>query len=503
MSAGADPLQALRDLGVTALLGTDRAARGDQTPTAILSRAAVAGTRARAGRRCRDAASDVEPCPADLCPNATVAQVATLERLLSSLDATLIQEWCTLAQASGVRVPAVVVPALLAWWARQPSRSPVVFAATGTRGAWLAAINPDWRKPVAVSDIPADADEVWQTGSSAERMALLMTVRKTDAARGLAMVQATWDADGAEERRKFVETLGHGLSAADEPFLEAALDDRSKTVRREAVQVLTRLAGSALRARMGERAASMIAVGTTKAGILRRARATIKIEPPSAFDKSWERDGVEEQAAAGKGKRAFWMAQILSSTDLVVWTALTGLPPAEFLAAVGSDEYFDDVFASMFASIEGCPEQPDCAAWSDAIVASCVERKFAKEERLRSIWAAQTHERSEALRLRFFAGEAVVKGAVAWRLLASDPRAWSREFSGHAIKVLRDATPKKPDSWEFWSPIESVSKLLHPAAADLFEVLVGEMYPDGPSESVRKSLDRVRLRAEMHREFPS
>lgn len=503
MSTGAGPSQILKQLGVAALLGTDRTAQTAETPAKLLARAAVAGVRARAGRRCRALVTPVESCPADTRSPASASQSATLERLLASPDAALIHEWCTLAQSRGVRVPAVAVPVLLEWWASQPNRSTEVFDVTGTCGVWLAGLNPDWRRPVAVAEIPADADDAWQTGSSAERAALLLTVRKSDPARAMAMVQSTWNADGADERRKFVEVLGHGVSAADEPFLESVLDDRSKTVRREAVRVLTRLTGSALRARMRARAESMIIVEKTKAGLLRRAKLTIKIEPPTAFDKTWERDGIEEQAAAGKGKRASWMVQVLSATDLAMWTGLAGISPTELLVALGGDEYFEDVFGAMFASIAGCPRQQDSDAWSDAIVSACVDRKFASEERLSLIWGAQTPERSEALRLRFLAGERAVKGAAAWRMLASDPRAWSLDFSRRAVKLLRDVTPKKADMWDFWSPIESVSKLLHPGAAELFEGFIGEMYPDGPGESIRKSLDRVRLRAEMHREFQS
>lgn len=503
MSTTEGPLRVLKDLGVTALLGSDRSARTGETPATLLSRAAVSGMRARAGRRIRASWEAIAGCPVDTHPAATTTQAATLERLLSSPDAALIHDWCVLARARGVRVPPVFVPALLDWWSRQPSRSPEVFDATGTCGAWLAELNPEWQRPVAVAEIPADADEAWQSGSSAERAALLATVRKNDAERALAMVRATWDADGAEERRKFIEVLGHHVSASDEPFLESALDDRSKTVRREAVRVLTRLAGSALRSRMRERAAGMLIVEKSKGGLLRRSKSTVTLEPPKTFDKAWERDGIEEQAAAGKGKRAFWMVQVLSATDLAAWTASTGHAPSEVLAALGDDEYFGDALGAMISSIAACPDQPDAAAWSEAVVSVCAGTKGVEAERLSSIWGAQAVERSEALRLQYVVACKAMRGAGAWNALASDPRAWSPEFSTRAVKILRGTTPKKPDSWEFWSPIESVSKLLHPGTAELFESLLMEMYSEGLSDSIRKSLDRVRLRAEMHKEFQS
>lgn len=507
MSTGATPSRDLKELGVTALLGMDRAARQGESPATLLTRAAIAGARARAGRCCRVVGDAVGTCPADTRSAATASQTAMLERLLASPDAPLIHEWCTLARERGVRVPEIIVPVLLEWWARQPTRRPEVFEVTGACGTWLAALNPTWRKPVAGSEIPADADEVWQTGSSAERAALLFAVRKEDPDRAMAMVRATWRADGAEERHKFVGILGHGVTGADEPFLESALDDRSKAVRREAAVALTRLVGSALRARMRERAGSMLIVTKTKAGLLRRGTLTITIEPPGAFDKAWERDGIDERPAAGTGKRAFWMAQVLAATDLAAMTQLTGLAPSGVLAALHGDEFFDDAFGAMLASLAACPGQPDSRAWGDALVSACGERGFTEVDRLRPVWASQAHDVSEALRLRFFAAGGnrarEATGTVAWRLLTSDPRAWSSDFTLHALAILRDVTPKSLGGWEFWSLIESASKLLHPGAAQSFVGLIGEMYPEGPSESVRRSLDRVLLRAEMHREFQS
>lgn len=503
MNAGAGPSGELKALSATAVLGIDRSGPDGETPGAVLTCAAVAGMRALAGRRCNANVQLIEACPAETRSAATASQSAILELLLASPDAALIQEWCLLARARGVRVPAGSVPALLDWWARQPSRSPEVFDATGACGVWLAGLNPVWRKPVAASEIPVDADEVWETGSSADRASLLLAVRRADPPRALAMVRATWDADGAEERRKFVEALGRDASAQDETFLESALDDRSKAVRREAARALTGLAGSALRARMRERAAGMIIIEKTKAGLLRREQLKIRIEPPMEFDKAWERDGLEEQTASGKGMRAFWMVQVLSSTDLSTWTALSGVGPRELIELIGGDEYFDDVFAAMCASMAGCPGQPDAASWSEAIMAASADRKLASEAQLAAVWRAQSLERSEKMRLEYASRDQTLSGVAAWRLLVSDPRGWSLDFSTRAAALLLVVTTKTTESWDLWSPIESASRLLHPGAADLFTRLLDEMFPDGPSESIRKSLDRIRLRAEMHKEFQS
>ena len=52
----------------------------------------------------------------------------------------------------------------------------------------------------------------------------------------------------------FLSVLADGLSLADEPLLEAALDDRAAEVRSWAAYLLARLPGSALGQRMAERA---------------------------------------------------------------------------------------------------------------------------------------------------------------------------------------------------------------------------------------------------------
>lgn len=99
MSNHPSPTQELQALAVTALLGSDRAARAGETPAALLARAAIAGMRARAGCRRRAAAISVETCPMETCAIATASQTAILERLLASPETALIHEWCTLARA--------------------------------------------------------------------------------------------------------------------------------------------------------------------------------------------------------------------------------------------------------------------------------------------------------------------------------------------------------------------------------------------------------------------
>ncbi len=170
----------LRDLAATALVGIDRAGGGKQGVRELLDRAACLGLKARSGWRAGPAAAAIPPCRPDTTPVASPAATATLSRLLTNPDAAVIEEWARLALSRGWRMPDSIVPAVMNWWARQPRRSGDVYSTLGVRGWWLSSLNPEWRKPVASRVLPPDVDQKWETGTAAERAALLESVRRVE-----------------------------------------------------------------------------------------------------------------------------------------------------------------------------------------------------------------------------------------------------------------------------------------------------------------------------------
>src|ERR1043165_9152002 len=205
MTSAGSPALRLRELAAAAMIGTDRSGSG--SPEKLLTEASVVGARMRSGWKPRASEGALPACPAESRAPASAAAQATLFRLIGDPDAGLIEEWAMLAQGRGVRVADAAVPALMDWWSRQPKRSEVVYAVLGQRGEGLASLYPAWRKPVAGSQIPADADDIWQTGKAPERQAILVTIRRHDPARALALVQSTWQTDGAGEGRRVVEAV--------------------------------------------------------------------------------------------------------------------------------------------------------------------------------------------------------------------------------------------------------------------------------------------------------
>lgn len=127
------------------------------------------------------------------------------------------------------------------------------------------------------------------------------------------MLQSTWKQEAASDRAKFLEVLALNLSLEDEPFLEAALDDRSQPVKRAAAKLLNKLPASRRGQRMAERVRSLVQIQRQGTGY------TITVELPPTCDAAMQRDGIEVKAPGSKGDRAWWLEQLLIAAPLETW----------------------------------------------------------------------------------------------------------------------------------------------------------------------------------------
>jgi hypothetical protein len=169
-----------------------------------------------------------------------------------------------------------------------------------------------------------------------------------------------------------------GLSQADEPFLEAALDDRSKQVRDAAAELLAELPASAFVARMSARAEPLLSFQPgASGGILKRAKPP-KLDvtlPPEKFDKSWLRDGITEKPEQRMGQRQWWLVQMLSFIPVTYWSAKWQAPPETIVEAARASEHSDKLLSAwtrsairrpdrdwILALLQGAPAEDDWEA---------------------------------------------------------------------------------------------------------------------------------------------
>ncbi|MFE2723706.1 DUF5691 domain-containing protein [Kitasatospora sp. NPDC059327] len=359
----ADPWETLR---TSALLGTDRRPlpppAADDSPaqravdrtdpaTALLELAALETVRRRAGARPAPAteaatAPLATPAPEDHRPELPAPAARRLTLLLGGRGTgsagslanltELLPQWLATARARGLRPPATAVPALLDAARGRTELRPDAVALAGPLGRWLAARNPDWRFVLRTTADPADASagptgaaaapldhHLWHEGLFAERVTHLTALRRTDPAAGLALLVSTWPTERAEDRLLFLDALQDGLSLADEPFLEAALGDRSKNVRATAAELLSTLPGSTLAHRMAERARAAVRLSERGTHLL--------VTPPTECDAAMQRDGIPLKSPTGRGERAWWFGEVIAAAPLALWSESTGLAPGRLL----------------------------------------------------------------------------------------------------------------------------------------------------------------------------
>jgi hypothetical protein len=331
-----------QDLVTASLIGTERTAvppvavpgvpipaDAPADPAAILLDRAALLTVARRGGRPLEKAEPPPGAEPDPAPAVSPAAGHRLARMLSGEHPDLLTEWLTAAVTRGMRVPAHLLPALLDQARRvsptHPELRRLAALAGGSRARWLAGLNPDW---AFVTAYTLPGDDAWRLGDAGQRHGYLAALhgRDPDAAREL--IAASWDAAGPE-RVMFLSVLADGLSLADEPLLEAALDDRAAEVRDWAAYLLASLPGSALGQRMAERARRCLRLDRSGRG------PRLAASPPAECDAAMRRDGTTSGSGAGRSPladQANLVLTMLARTPLRTWTDEFGRPAEQILA---------------------------------------------------------------------------------------------------------------------------------------------------------------------------
>jgi hypothetical protein len=385
------------------------------------------------------------PAPAseERMPPCSPAAAELVARMLAGQNGELLPQACERLCRAGLRLPFALLPA--AFGVRENAHRPVLAPVLGERGRWLARFNEAWSwagDALTCDGLPADADTIWQEGTTAQRVEVLRRLRAVDPAKAREWLTDAWKRETADSRARLLATLEVGLSPTDEPFLEAALDDRSEGVRYVAPALLARLPGSALGARMRERADTM----------LRYTGGTLDVAPPHALDAVAQRDGIRSKPQRGMGERAWWLAQTLRLIPLAHWEERFGAPPAEIVAAAEKTEW-------SAALVEGWAESAalnDGAGWTFPLWLRCMapaEPAAAYARNLRSQLARQLPRdeiEAHAAALLDHHGH----GDYAERIEAVQavPTPWSRTFAVAYLEALGRALADRKANADYTWP---------------------------------------------------
>jgi hypothetical protein len=277
----------------------------------------------------------IAPAPEDTRPEPPAQVASMLAQLLadeasvirlSANRAVVLTEALRLLAAAGMRLPHRTLPTALA---RRDLRA-VVQPVLGSRGQWLLAQlqaagldGPDDSAPY-----PEDA-EIWETGTSEQRIAWFVQARAADPVAALAAAESTWRESPAAFRTELLRVVATGVVGTDEAFLERCLDDRAEGVRVWAREGLARLPGSAFVARMVSRARSTVVVVTDEGSglgrLLHRGARTMTLSLPAGDDAA-ARDGIGPKLATPDR-----LNTLVAAVPPAVWPSIAGVTAADLL----------------------------------------------------------------------------------------------------------------------------------------------------------------------------
>jgi hypothetical protein len=309
---------------------------------ALLDAAALLTVAQRAGFRPAHGVVGPLPSPEDAAPELSARAERALRQIggaqlapgFAAGDKELLADLLKAATESGYVASAPLLPDLLDAAVRTTALRPVVLAVLGVRGRWLARHRPDWQRvleaePAAATAVkaPSDDPEIWRTGSRAQRHVYVTHLRGRDPRAGRELLAADWARLPADERAALLAVLARGLSADDEEFLDAALDDRADAVRAVARRLLTLVPASRFSLRATERAAAVLRLER------HRLRQGLAVSRPGDPDAAAVRDGIDPRLPSPSiGSGAWLLTQLIAAVPLARWGALFGLPPADLVA---------------------------------------------------------------------------------------------------------------------------------------------------------------------------
>jgi hypothetical protein len=274
------------------------------------------------------------PAPDDTPPICSPHVAELLLALLAGRKHELIREALDRLGRAGLRLPPDLLPVALD--THEAEVRATLVPVIGERGRWLASFNNAWNwvndyLPQVEGTLPADAETVWEEGTTGQRVEILRRVRAVDPERGRQWLQAVWKQEKADVRVDLLSALAVELGQDDETLLESALDDRAQSVRAAAAALLAKLPRSALVARMTARADAMLSYTAGK----------LDARPPKALEPDAVRDGIPAKPAytSAGSERAWWLMQILCRVPPAHWLDRFGLPAAALVAATADTSW--------------------------------------------------------------------------------------------------------------------------------------------------------------------
>ncbi|MBP0005721.1 MAG: hypothetical protein J7642_18720 [Cyanobacteria bacterium SBC] len=443
----------------------DRSSDGDASladaERTVLQVAAIETLRRRAGKVFSRFNGDTPTASfKDELPLPSAPTPEQWQELFDRVDvAELLPPCWALAAKTGVRLPDELLPALLDLGKTHRNLRSIVISALGRRGRWLARQNPRWDYATTLPDT-TQIDRSWQLGTTTTRLFLLQRLRETQPSRGRDLLASTWNQDKATDRSEFLKTFAVGLSDADEPFLEAALDNKSKQVRAIAADLLARLPNSALCQRTLARIRQSIEIRQ------RGNRLDLNVTLPKSCPKAALRDGIDSKKlkkAKDLGERSGWLLQQLALVPPRVWSV--EISPQKLVERASQSDWKPLLLEGWAVATTRHPD----VSWAEALLETVEDipaNLCDADDRNRALLASLSIERREDFVLRhwFDRSQPLGKSHPTLSLLQACCHPWRDPFARSIVdRFCREiATGKDNYNWALRSTFQTFAYRISP-----------------------------------------
>jgi len=285
----------------------------------------------------KESAQLSKPTPEDK-PYCSPQAMQVLADVLEKENTALLALWLQLCRNSGQLARPEILPALLQRCVTHKHLREDILTCGGQRARWLATLNPDWSMLPGSED---SAEQQWQTGTPEQRRDVLQQLHKSDPARALEWLQATWAQEDVNSKTDLLRSLSASPGPIDLPFLEGLSVDKSKKIREEATLLLKRIPASNLIRKYSEALQQRLKLKKERSLLGMLSKTALEIVPPAdgqELSPILVQSGIEKLSNKKEySDEEFICYQLMSYIPLDFYTSLWQKTPEEVVKLFNDD----------------------------------------------------------------------------------------------------------------------------------------------------------------------
>ena len=463
------------------------------TPKAILEAGILWQQASRSGQQIPEYK---HPIPLDEAENANFgdAQVTQmLHHILQGEHEPLLPEFTALLGKAGQSLPPENIPELLNLCLAQPELFQDLAPLFGARGEWLMLQNPEWQELSG-----ALSTDLWDTGKTSERIALLRSLRRVDRNLSRQLIQSTWASESHGFKIQVLKILDQDLEPEDEAIINPGIEDKRKEVRALATRMAFRLPDHPFVEILGEFVLDQVQYDGE----------SIAIHLAEDIPERFQQTGVfPALLKKGQGLKASRLAYAIEFLDPEFISDHWAVEPTTVIQLFANAENYGDLFLnSLLRSVLKHERQDWAVLFLHAVLEAWEIEDLSLSRMASLINLAGPEVLAEILTKKVMPRRKLIQEASPlFEILSANQYPWPDEFSLQVVNAFKDYLYDTDIvSWNVWHYRVILEKLGLCANPALFE----EIKSAWPTEravwgvweqEVHRLLRRLQFRQKMYR----